>query len=169
MTRLQAILRWIASYNKWVGHAMAASCLTLIVLVLADIIGRQLGQYTTQIWEVEWFHLAFLLTIPLGYSIYVGTYVRIDFISIRFSPWIQHLLLFLSFCVIGIPITVLFAWLAWHFFTTSLAMLEVTKGAARLPVYPVKLFIFLGLTLSLPSLIAESIRHLYFVIKKVEL
>ncbi len=169
MEELRRVLRWIDTSSQWQANVFAAACLTLIGITLADIIGRQFGQYTTQLFDIEWFHLAFLLMVGLGYSLLIGSYVRVDLLSNRYSPWAQHLLKFLGFSLLGIPITVLFAIYAWDFAMTSWAMKELTMSAAKIPVYPIKLFIFAGFVLSLPQLTAEVIRHFYFIIKKEEL
>lgn len=169
MEGLRRVLRWIDTSSRWQANVFAATCLTLIGVTLADIIGRLLGKYTTQLFDIEWFHLAFLLTLTMSYSLLTRSFVRVDLLSNRYSPRTQRLLMFLGFSLFGIPITVLFAVYAWHFAIDSWAIKELTMSASKIPVYPIKMFIFAGLVLSLPQLIAEAIRHFYFIIKKVEL
>lgn len=169
MDGLRRALRWIDTSSRWQANVFSIACLTLIGVTLADIIGRLFGQYTTQLFDIEWFHLGFLFMFGLSYSILTGSFVRVDLLSTRYSPWAQHLLMFLGFSLIGIPITVLFAVYAWHFAMVSWAMKELTMSAAKIPVYPIKMFIFAGLVLLLPQLTAEAIRHFYFIIKKAEL
>jgi len=169
MEKLRTVLGWIENATRQMGNVLSFSCLSLIGFVLYDILARQIGLYTMWTFDVSWFHLGFLLMFALGYSLLVGQCVKVDLVSSRYSPRTQHILSFLSLGVIGIPITILFAWLAWGWVMNSWAIKELTNSASRIPVYPVKTFVFAGLVLSLPQLIAHSIRDMYFIIKRVEL
>lgn len=169
MEQLRTVLGWIDTATRRVGNVLSFTCLTLIGFTLYDIIARQIGLYTMWSFDITWFHLGFLLMMGLAYALLTGQFVNIDLLTSKYSSWTQHLLLFISFAVIGIPITILFAWLSWDWAMQSWAMKELTNSAARIPVYPVKTFVFIGLVLSLPQLFALAIRHGYFLFKKVEL
>lgn len=143
--------------------------LSLIGFVLYDILARQLGLYTMWAFDVSWFHFAFLIACALAYSLFTGSCVSVDLISKRYPLRTQHIIQFVGFGLFAVPITVLFIWLAWGWAMDSWAIKELTNSASRIPVYPIKAFLPIGLLLSLPQLMVLTIRHGYFAIRNTEL
>ena len=169
MKILRRVVRWIDILTIWQRNILAPLCVTLILITLWDIIGRQLGLYTAWAFDVEWYHFAFLLMLAMGYTTLKGAQVRVDLITTRYPRRLQEILMTINYLFFVIPFMVVVAIYAWTFAMHSREMNEMTLTAWVCPLWPIKLSIFIGIVSMLPQSFAQLIRHGYFVIKQVEL
>ncbi len=165
MKTLRNVLSWIDKSSNWTGHFFAFFVIFLIGITLYDIIGRQFGQFTMWAFDIEWFTYGFIQMGAMAYAVLKGQHVRIDLLTMRYSPRTQELLLAISFGLFLIPLMIFVGIFAWKFAWAAMLINEKTLVAWRAPIWPIKWFIFMGCVLILPQSFAELIRHLYFAIK----
>jgi len=163
---LRKVVKGIDTFSLWLGNFVAFFVVFLIAITIYDITFRQFGLFTMWAFDVEWFTYAFILMLAMGYSTYTRQHVRIDLITVRFSPWFQELIMALSYILIIIPLMVFIAIYGWHFAYKAYLIKEITLVAWGAPIWPIKFFIFIGCVLMLPQCFAELTRHIYFLVKK---
>lgn len=169
MKTFRRILSWVDHFSQWQGYFVGILCVALIGMVLYDITARQFGVFTGEAFDIEWFLYSATLMLALGYGVLKGTHVRIDWITTRYSPWAQELIMAISWGLIVIPFMVFVAVFAWKFVMIAFTMSETTTTAWHVLLWPVKLLIFAGIVLMLPQTFVELIRSIYFVIKNEKL
>lgn len=165
METLRKVLRGVDTFSLWQGYILAGFVLFLIGITLYDIVGRQFGQFTMWAFDIEWFTYAFIMMLALGYAVLKGQHVRIDLLTMRYSPRTQELILALSYAVVIIPLIVFIGVYSWKFAWAAMLINELTLIAWYAPIWPIKFFIVAGCILMLPQCFAEMTRHTYFVIK----
>ena len=166
MEKLRRAVRGVDTFTKWQGYCLAPFMLTLIATVWIDIILRETGGVTMWAFDIEWFHYGLMLMLAMGYAVLRDQHVRVDLITTRFSPWTQAVLMALSYAVFIIPLMILVAIYGWDFAMHARDIGETTVTYWHAPLWPIKLFIFIGICLMLPQCFAELIRNIYFVVKR---
>ncbi|MBA7562166.1 hypothetical protein ES708_03815 [subsurface metagenome] len=166
MDVLKTIVTYIDKFSKYQAYMLVPFPLGLILITMYDIVGRQLGLYTAWAFDTEWFIYGFIMMLGMAYAILKDQHVKIDLLTARYSKRMQSILVIVSYLVFTIPVMVIIAINALGFAMDSKAQGETVLTAWYFQLWPIKLFIFIGIIFMLPQCLAEIIRHAYFLIKK---
>ncbi|MFC2012719.1 TRAP transporter small permease subunit [Chloroflexota bacterium] len=168
MKRLRRVVRGIDHINIGAAYLMGVALLTLTALVIFDVMARKFAWGMAWGFDIEWFHNAALLTISLGYAAYKEAFVKIDLLTAGHSPRTQSILMIVSYMLFAIPFSLIIIKFGWDWSTDAMMHQETTR-TAHFPVSPIKFLVVVGFSLMLLQILASTIRHAIFVVKRVEL
>ena len=161
--KLGAFCHLIDTINEWTGRLVAWLFVPFTFLVVADV-------FTRYVLRKPWFYIdvniqlmGTLIILGGGYCLLHQSHIGVDTIVSRLSPrkrTIIDLILFPIF--VGSIVALLWqtgisAWESWKVF-------EKYAGGFKLPVYPYRTIVVLGVSLVLLQGTANFIRNLIFVI-----
>ena len=147
---------------------MGAALFTLTALVLFDVMARKFAWGIAWGFDIEWFHNAALLMIPLGYTAYKEAFVKIDLLTSGHSPRTQSILMIVSYMLFAIPFSLIIIIFGWNWSMDAMMHQETTR-TAHFPIAPIKFLVVVGFSLMLLQILAGVVRHAIFVIKRIEL
>jgi len=161
--RLRAFCRLVDAINEWTGRTVAWLFVPLTLLVMMDVFTRYVLKNPWYYLDVNIHIMGILILLGGGYAFLHGGHIGVDTIVSRFSPrnrTIIELILFPVF--IGSIVALLWqtgisAWDSWKVF-------EKYAGGFKLPLYPYRTIVVLGVFLVLLQGTANFIRNLIFVI-----
>jgi TRAP-type C4-dicarboxylate transport system permease small subunit len=158
MQTLDHILERIAYYAIFVAGiiTLLMACATTYGVFVRYALHRP-EHYT---YEIGIFCLIFSVTLSLAYIQRQDRNIRVDFISNRFSPKVQGVLLNIIVPLIGLFYLGLLVWKSFGDAWYSLSIGDRTYSAWGPPVGPMKLFVPIGAGLLCLVLIAQLIHGL---------
>lgn len=169
MKTLIKILSGIDRFSYWQGEILSVPLVGLIVIIIYDITARQFGLLTVFLFDTEWFLYSGIMMVGMGVATLKDTHVRIDWITDKYSPRTQEIFMAISWGLIVLPCLGFISVYAWKFLMSAFLEQEKTVTAWHVVLWPVKSFIFTGIVLMIPQVVAQLIRSIYFVIKQEEL
>jgi TRAP-type mannitol/chloroaromatic compound transport system permease small subunit len=84
--------------------------------------------------------------------------VRVDLVTARLRPALRRWVEIAGYIIFFLPFAWVFARRSWDFAMTSWQQGEVTYGAVQLPVYPLKMAMFVAAVLLLLQGISEILK-----------
>ena len=169
MKRIKKIVEAIEKISLWSGKMSSWLILPVIFVVSYEIVARYVFHRPT-IWAVETmiYGCAIIYVMAAAWALLDRRHVKIDMVYERFSPRGRAVLdsfTFLLFTLyIGMMLcaTTKYAW-------RSEAIFEMSDSPWRPPLWPMKVFLALGVLLILLQGIAKFIRDLHFALTGKEL
>lgn len=159
MGKIDRIVGWMDRITQW-QWVLAFFVFILTGLIVYHVIARYaLHAQTALAFDLEWFILAFLFSVPMGYALLHGTHIRIRILTRLFSPMWQELLMCISCLFFIVPVAIVLTIYGWDFAMDSVASGQKTVTSAELPVFPVKFSLALAGLLLLFQTLAELTRH----------
>ena len=165
MKIIQMIIKVIDSISDWVGKISAFSVLILTGLVVMEVIMRRFLSSPT-IWSFEMVLMVygFLIMMVACYGLRHGSIVRVDVLSSKFSPRIQHILLALTYLIFFFPFITFMLPVALNFAQMSWAIRETSWSAWGPPMYYIKTVVPLSLGLLWLQGVSEFLKSIVFLI-----
>jgi TRAP-type C4-dicarboxylate transport system permease small subunit len=157
-------LSWCNRALGWVvlgaNGLSAVFVLVLMVLVMADIIGRYLfNRPVPMTYEVGSFMMVFIVFLGLAYTQRVGAHIRVEFLTLHLSPRTRALLDIIA-SVLGLG---LYAVITYEGFLWSWASWEVgdyVAGLVNIPRYPSQFVVPFGAAILCLQFLADIVRRL---------
>ncbi len=150
---------WYRRGLGWIVRAanlVSAACvLILMVLVVADILGRYLlNSPVPMAYEVGSFLMVFIVFLGLAYTQSVGAHIRVEFLTLRFSPKVRDILDIVA-SVLGLLLyatityqSAIWAWASWQ-------VGDYVAGLINIPRWPSQFVVPLGAALLCLQFLAD--------------
>lgn len=161
MLRRRKITDLIDQFNEKIGQGTSWLNLLLILLIIGDVITRQVGKTAVWVMELEWHIFALLFLLGAGYAYKHDRHVRVDLFYSRFSPRDQALINFWGNLLFLIPWCLVVIYAAWGYAADSLRIRETSPDPGGLSArYLIKFSIVLGIGLLLLQAIGDLIKQI---------
>ncbi len=163
-----ALVRWIDSFNDFVGRSVSWLTALMVIITFADVMMRYVFNTSfVFVQELEWHLFAVIFLTAAGYTHLKGGHVRVDIFYARLSPrkrgWVDFVftLLFLfPTCLLMIKTSLPFVDRSW-------AVLEGSPDPGGLPArFLLKAAIPVGFFLIGLQGISETIKNGMFLFQK---
>ena len=147
--------------SLWVGRIGMALIAALVVVVFYEVFARYaLGAPTVWAYDLTYMMNGTIFLLGSGLALSKNLHVRIDFLSSRMPVRIQHLVNFLSYVLLLLPVFAILTHQAfrkaWKAYLTG----ELEPVSVWAPViWPFMAGIALGLGCLLVQMLAETARH----------
>lgn len=160
------LIRFIDRTNEVVGWVVSTVAIIFTLVIIFDVIMRYVFNAPTRwAFDVTKQMYGFYFIMLGGYALRHKAHVRVDLLIEKFSPatqrWIEiagYLLFFLPFMWVFLSFSYTFALRSW-------VQNEVTYGSVQIPVYPLKMAMFVAAVLLALQGVAELLK---LILKKDE-
>lgn len=164
MSVLLRLSRSIDAITTAVGKASIWLVLAAVVISAGNAVIRKALDTSSNAWlEVQWYLFGAVFMLAAAYTLRRNEHVRIDFISVKYTPRMRDLVDLFGHLFFLLPFCILLLWLSVPWFWNSFQNGEVSANAGGLVLWPAKLLVPLGfglLTLQTFSEIARRILSL---------
>lgn len=153
------IVRLIDGINEIVGRILSVVALIFAGIIIYDVFMRYVfGQPTRWAFDVTKQLYGFYFIMLGGYALRHQAHVRVDLLTARLRPAIRRWVDLAGYVIFFFPFAWIFASRSWTFAMTSWRQGEVTYGAVALPVYPLKMAMFVAACLLLIQGVSEALK-----------
>lgn len=166
MRKLISVIEWI---SLWAGKVSAWLILPVIGVVSYEITARYLFRRPT-IWAVETmiYLCAVIYALAAAWTLMEKRHVKIDMVYEKFSPRVRAWMDSASFVFFALYMVMLL-WASGRYAWRSIQILEMSDSPWRPPLWPMKVFLLIGVFLVLIQGVAKFMRDLYFAATGKEL
>lgn len=155
------IIRLIDGINELVGRIVSIIAIIFAVIIIYDVFMRYvLGEPTRWAFDLTKQLYGFYFIMLGGYALRHQSHVRVDLVTERLGASSRRVVEILGYLIFYFPFTWVFARESWDFAMRSYAQGEVTYGAVQMPVYPLKIAMFVAAVLLLIQGISEVLKLL---------
>jgi TRAP-type mannitol/chloroaromatic compound transport system permease small subunit len=167
--RMKKLVKAIESISLLSGKASSWLTLPVIFVVAYEIIARYVFHRPT-IWAVETmiYGCAIIYVMAAAWALLDGRHVKIDMVYEKLSTRGRALLDCFTFVFFGLYIGMML-WASTKYAWRSVTILEMSDSPWRPPLWPMKVFLALGVLLILLQGIAKFIRDLHLALTGREL
>ncbi|MDY7018677.1 MAG: TRAP transporter small permease subunit [Chloroflexota bacterium] len=168
---MRSFVKYIDHISEWTGRIVKWLIFALIGALVYEVIARYAFVHPTA-WSYDTSYILYgsLFLLGAAYTLLVGGHVRIDVFYTRFSPRGRAIIDLVCYSVFFFPVMALllnggidFAQSSWEIGERS------AVSAWKLPIYPYKTVLPVAILLLLIQGVAEFIRNLVMVVRKVQL
>lgn len=153
------VISVIDGLNEIVGRVVSTVALLFASIIIYDVFMRYvLGQPTRWAFDVTKQIYGFYFVMLGGYALRHQAHVRVDLLTARMGPTLRRWIELAGYLIFFFPFAWVFARYSWDFAMTSWRQGEVTYGAVQLPVYPLKMAMFVAACLLLLQGVSESLK-----------
>jgi TRAP-type mannitol/chloroaromatic compound transport system permease small subunit len=153
------IIRLIDGINEVVGRIVSLVALIFAAIIIYDVFMRYvLGQPTRWAFDVTKQLYGFYFIMLGGYALRHQAHVRVDLLTATMRPALRRWVEVAGYLIFFFPFAWIFATRSWTFAMTSWRQGEVTYGAVALPVYPLKMAMFVAACLLLIQGVSEVLK-----------
>ncbi|MDO5646969.1 TRAP transporter small permease subunit [Paracoccus sp. (in: a-proteobacteria)] len=152
------IIRLIDGINEIVGRIVSIVAIIFAFIIIYDVIMRYMGQPTRWAFDVTKQLYGFYFIMLGGYALRHQSHVRVDLLTSRMGPGLRRWVDLAGYVIFFFPFAWIFARRSWDFAITSWNQGELTYGAVQLPVYPLKMAMFVAACLLLIQGISEVLK-----------
>lgn len=168
---MRSFVKYIDHISEWTGRIVKWLIFALIGALVYEVIARYaFGHPTAWSYDTSYILYGSLFLLGAAYTLLVGGHVRIDVFYTRFSPRGRAIIDLVCYSVFFFPVMALllnggidFAQSSWEIGERS------AVSAWKLPIYPYKTVLPVAILLLLIQGVAEFIRNLVMVVRKVQL
>jgi TRAP-type mannitol/chloroaromatic compound transport system permease small subunit len=155
------IIRLIDGINEIVGRIVSVVAIIFAGIIIYDVFMRYfLGEPTRWAFDVTKQLYGFYFILLGGYALRHQAHVKVDLLTGRMGSQARRWTEVLGYLIFFFPFAWVFARRSWDFAMTSLGQREVTYGAVQLPVYPLKIAMFVAAVLLLLQGVSELLKLL---------
>ena len=167
--RLERCLRFVDSFSKRSGQAIAPLVLVFMAVLIFEVIARYVFNSPTK-WahETSTFIFGAQFMLAGAYGFWRGSFINVEILHDRL-PIRPRAILDLVLSILPLVICGLMIWKGGAFFLTSLRLHEHTQTVFGPPLYPLRGVIPVAAFLLLIQVIAKFARDLHLVITGEEL
>ena len=153
------IIRAIDAVNEVVGRIVVLLAAVFAAIIIYDVVMRYVFNAPTRwAFDVSKQAYGFYFILLGGYALKHNAHVRVDLLLERFSPGLQRIVEIAGYVIFFLPFSYVFVTRSWDFASQSWAQKETTYGAVALPVYPLKMALFVAAVLLALQGIAELLK-----------
>lgn len=149
----------IDGLNELVGRIVSVVAILFAGIIIYDVFMRYaLNQPTRWAFDVTKQLYGFYFVMLGGYALRHQAHVRVDLLTARMGPALRRWVEIAGYVIFFFPFAWVFARRSWDFAMTSWRQGEVTYGAVQLPVYPLKIAMFVAACLLLIQGVSEVLK-----------
>lgn len=161
MQALLAVSRVIDAVTRFIGFHIRWLILITVLVSTFNALNRKFFDSSSNAWlESQWLMFGAVFMLAAAYVLQVNAHVRIDVVSSHLSKTTRNWIDLICHLVMLAPLTIIMMKLSWPFFYESYLDNEMSNNAGGLPVWPSKLFIFIGFCLLFAQMISELIKRI---------
>jgi TRAP-type mannitol/chloroaromatic compound transport system permease small subunit len=164
---------WVDAMTEYLGKASAVIVILTVAAGLYNVVARYVGKFigikltSNLLIELQWYLFSLTFLLGFAYILKIGENVRVDFLyadwSTKTKAWVDlvgHLFL-ITFCVIGIYVTVFPVLQSWGQLPDgSFGEWETSPDPDGLPRAPIKTMIPIGFALLALQAVSEIIKNI---------
>ena len=164
MKIVKTISKLIYNLNELAGFVGWAIVLVLMILGFYDVCMRYFFDAPSQwIYIILKLGVVVIVSVCAGYSFQHHSWVRIDILYDRFSKRTKAFIDLLCFPVVALFLGILL-WTSIQRAILSVSMEQVTPTALRIPLYPVKVIIPIGVFLLSLAVVNHVLKSIFIII-----
>lgn len=153
------IIRLIDGLNELVGRIVSVVAIIFALIIIYDVFMRSvLGEPTRWAFDVTKQLYGFYFIMLGGYALRHQSHVKVDLLTGQMRPGLRRWVEAAGYVIFFFPFAWVFARESWKFAMTSWNQHEVTYGAVSIPVYPLKMAMFVASVLLLLQGISEFLK-----------
>lgn len=141
------------------GLLSAASLVLICVLILAQVVARNLGSTVRDAEEFAAWAMAAAGFFGLPYALHCGSHIRVSAVA-RFVPESLHHVMEVLASAIGLALAAYLAWYCSAFVLESFRFNEVSQGLVPVPMWMVQVPMVLGSILLMVAFAERLVRVL---------
>jgi TRAP-type mannitol/chloroaromatic compound transport system permease small subunit len=166
MRKFVSVIEWI---SMWAGKASAWLTLPVLFVVSYELVARYVFHRPT-IWAVETmiYLCAVIYVMAAAWTLLEKRHVKIDMVYEKFTPRGRAVMDCFTFAFFALYMSMML-WAASKYAIRSVKIWEMSDSPWRPPLWPMKVFLALGVLLILLQGIAKFIRDLHFAVTGKEL
>lgn len=145
--------------NDWIGRISSFAVLGILAVIVIEVILRRLF-HSPQIWSMDVICMTFgcYIIMVCAYGFQQKAFVAVDVLYARFSPLVQNILHLITYGIFLVPFVFVLVPESMQFFLKSFLSGERGYSVWAPPVWPVKLALFIGLSLLALQGISEMLK-----------
>lgn len=152
-------IRAIDAINEVVGRIIAFVAVIFAGIIIYDVVLRYaFADPTRWAFDVTKQLYGFYFIMLGGYALRHQAHVRVDLVTERLPAGARLWVEAAGYVIFFFPFAWVFARYSWDFAATSYAQGEVTYGAVSIPVYPLKIAMFVAACLLLVQGVSELLK-----------
>ena len=164
MSALLSLSRLIDAISLGLGKLIGWLILAATVISAVNAVLRKVFSIgSNSALEIQWYLLAGVFMLGVGYVMLKNDHVRIDFISSRFSKRTNAIIDSIGLVVFTIPLAWIMIDLAWPYFMRAYESGEMSQNAGGLIRWPVIALIPVGFGVMLMQSLSELIKRIGFL------
>lgn len=153
------VIRLIDAVNEVVGRIISVVAIIFALIIIYDVFMRSaLGAPTRWAFDVTKQLYGFYFILLGGYALRHQAHVKVDLVTEHLPPPLRRFVEAAGYVIFFFPFAWIFTRESWKFAMTSWRQGEVTYGAVSLPVYPLKMAMFVAAVLLLIQGISEFLK-----------
>ncbi|SES68442.1 TRAP transporter small permease subunit [Paracoccus homiensis] len=153
------IIRVIDGINETVGRIVSIVAIVFAAIIIYDVFMRYfLGEPTRWAFDLTKQLYGFYFIMLGGYALRHQSHVKVDLLTERLAPGIRRWVEAAGYVIFFFPFAWVFARRSFDFAMTSYNQGELTYGAVQLPVYPLKMAMFVAAVLLLIQGVSEFLK-----------
>lgn len=145
--------------NAWIGRIASFAVLGILAVIVIEVVLRRLFR-SPQIWTMDVICMTFgcYIIMVCAYGFQKKAFVAVDVLFARFSPLVQNILHLITYAVFLVPFVFALVPESMQFFLKSFVSGERGYSVWAPPVWPVKLALFVGLSLLALQGVSEMLK-----------
>ncbi len=166
MKPIKMICRGIDTFTEWTGRVFAfISLLTLAVIIFEVFMRRILN--SPQIWTMDMIVMSFGCYVVLisAFGFLRKSFVAVDVLYALLPGIVRHILHIVTYCIFFVPFAFKLTPVAYRFFLKAYTTNELSYSVWQPPTWPVKLALFVGLTLLCIQGVSEILKHVDWIVE----
>ena len=160
MKVIKGICNGIDKFNDILGRVFSVLVLGILGVILCEVVLRRIFN-RPQIWTQELTVMLFACYIILicAYGFQKKAFVAVDVLFAAFPKMAQYILHIITYLIFLVPFVVSLLPTSWKFFLRAYTTNEQTYSVWAAPTWPVKLCLFIGLSLLALQSVSEILKQ----------
>ena len=160
---MRRALRAIDRLSRVIGAVAAVLVLVLIALMAYEVALRYVFKApTTWSYDISTMTMGATFVLAIGYTLATNTHVRVDILKPLFGRRGPHLIDFVGYAFVMLPLLVWLTWALWGYFHDSWVSQERSGASAWNPkVWPFRLVMLAGGAVWMLQTLAEAVKAGY--------
>jgi TRAP-type mannitol/chloroaromatic compound transport system permease small subunit len=166
MKAVTGVIKAIDKITETIGKAASFLLPIIVVLQFGEVILRYvLGKPTAWSWEIATYLFGANFIVAGAWALKEEKHVRTDVLYGRLSAKWQAVLDIIVFSTVFMVFTLVMVWKTGSHSLFSLSILEDSYTHNFIPIYPLKILVFLGFVLLLLQGLAKVARDIIFLVR----